>query len=126
VFFISFLLTGGISVTRKSGHICNAGLAIIQHGGWCPDLSGFGNALLIGNEIKKTSPCSSYASLLRKRAREKKTSLYPFTLSFLGDMLNDERKMSIPRHEYFLRSYYLMHLYDSGNSFNSIERLFLL
>jgi hypothetical protein len=45
-------------VPRKSGHTCNADLTIIQHGGRCPDLSGPGNALLIGHEIKKTSPYS--------------------------------------------------------------------
>jgi hypothetical protein len=33
-------------------------LTIIQYGGRCPDLSGPGNALLIGHEIKKTSPYS--------------------------------------------------------------------
>ena len=52
-FFISFPLTGGISVPRKSGHTCNADLTIIHHGGRCPDLSGPGTALLRGNEIKK-------------------------------------------------------------------------
>jgi len=41
-FFISFPLTGGISVPRKSGHTCNADLTIIHHGGRCPDLSGPG------------------------------------------------------------------------------------
>jgi len=40
-------------VPRKSGHTCNADFTILQHGGWCPDLSGPSNALLIGNEIKK-------------------------------------------------------------------------
>jgi len=45
-------------VPRKSGHTCNADLAIIQHGDRCPDLSGPGTALLIGHEIKKTSPYS--------------------------------------------------------------------
>ena len=38
---------------RKSGHTCNADFTILQHAGWCPDLSGPGTALLIGNEIKK-------------------------------------------------------------------------
>ena len=38
---------------RKSGHMCNADLTIIQYGARCPDLSGPGNALLIGHEIKK-------------------------------------------------------------------------
>jgi len=52
-FFISCPLTGCLSVPRKSGHICNADLAIIQHGGRCPDLLGPGSALLIGHEIKK-------------------------------------------------------------------------
>ena len=52
-FFISCPLTGGLSVPRKSGHTCNADLTIIHHGGRCPDLSGPGNALLIGHEIKK-------------------------------------------------------------------------
>jgi len=45
-------------VPRKSGHTCNAGLTIIPYGAWCPDLSGPGTALLIGHEIKKTSPYS--------------------------------------------------------------------
>jgi hypothetical protein len=45
-------------VPRKSGHTCNADLAIIHYGGRCPDLSGPGTALLIGHEIKKTFPCS--------------------------------------------------------------------
>jgi hypothetical protein len=40
-------------VPRKSGHMCNAYLTIIQHGGRCPDLSGPGTALLIGHEIKR-------------------------------------------------------------------------
>jgi len=40
-------------VPRKSGHTCNADLTIIQYGAWCPDLSGPGNALLIGHETKK-------------------------------------------------------------------------
>ena len=52
-FFISFPLSGGISVPRKSGHTCNADFTIIQYAGRCPDLSGPGSALLIGNEIKK-------------------------------------------------------------------------
>ena len=60
-FFISFPLTGGISVPRKSGHTCNADFASIHYGGRCPDLSGPGSALRIGNEIKKTSPCSEYS-----------------------------------------------------------------
>ena len=38
---------------RKSGHTCNADLAIIQYGAWCPDLSGPASALRIGHEIKK-------------------------------------------------------------------------
>jgi len=58
VFFISCPLTGSLSVPRKSGHTCNADLTIIQHGGRCPDLSGPVSALLIGHEIKKTSPYS--------------------------------------------------------------------
>jgi len=41
-------------VPRKSGHTCNAGLAIIPYGARCPDLSGPGTALRIGHEIKKT------------------------------------------------------------------------
>ena len=52
-FFISCPLSGGLSVPRKSGHMCNADLTIIQYGARCPDLSGPGNALLIGHEIKK-------------------------------------------------------------------------
>jgi hypothetical protein len=52
-FFVSFPLTGCISVPHKSGHTCNADLTIIQHGGRCPDLSGPSSALLTGNETKK-------------------------------------------------------------------------
>jgi hypothetical protein len=48
-------------VPLKSGHTCNADMTIIQYGARCPDLSGPGNALLIGHEIKKTSPCSMYS-----------------------------------------------------------------
>jgi len=55
-FFVSWPLTVGLSVPRKSGHTCNADLTIIQHGGRCPDLSGPGNALLIGHETKKDIP----------------------------------------------------------------------
>jgi hypothetical protein len=52
-FFVSYPLTGGLSVPRKSGHIWNAGLTSIQHGARCPDLSGPGTALRIGHETKK-------------------------------------------------------------------------
>ena len=43
---------------RKSGHTRNADLAVIQHGGRCPDLLVPATALRIGNEAKKTSQCS--------------------------------------------------------------------
>jgi hypothetical protein len=36
-------------------------MTIIQYGARCPDLSGPGNALRIGHEIKKTSPYSMYS-----------------------------------------------------------------
>ena len=58
VFFVSYPLTGSLSVPRKSGHTCNADLTIIHHGGRCPDLSGPAGALLMGHETKKTSPYS--------------------------------------------------------------------
>jgi len=44
-FFVLCPLAGGLSVPHKSGHMCNAGLIIIQHGARCPDLSGPGTAL---------------------------------------------------------------------------------
>ena len=59
VFFISCPLTGALSVPRKSGHMCNADLTIMPHGARYTDNSVLGSALLIGNEIKKTSPCSA-------------------------------------------------------------------
>jgi len=55
-FFAACPLTGGLSVPRKSGHTRNADLTIMQHGGWCPDLSGSACALLIGHETKKDIP----------------------------------------------------------------------
>jgi hypothetical protein len=40
-------------VPRKSGHTRKADLTSMQHGGWCPDLSGPTSALRIGHETKK-------------------------------------------------------------------------
>jgi len=53
VFFCLIPFNRRHHVPRKSGHTCNADLTIIHHGGWCPDLSGPGSALLIGYETKK-------------------------------------------------------------------------
>jgi hypothetical protein len=55
-FFASCLLTGGLSVPRKSGHTRNADLTIVRHGGRCPDLSGPAGALRIGHDAKKDIP----------------------------------------------------------------------
>jgi hypothetical protein len=55
-FFASCLLTGGLSVPRKSGHTRNADLTSMQHGGRCPDLSGSAGALHIRHETKKDIP----------------------------------------------------------------------
>ena len=54
--FLSCPLALGLSMPRKSGHTRSADLTIIQHGGWCPDLSGSACALLIGNAVKKDIP----------------------------------------------------------------------
>ena len=55
-FFASCLLTGDLSVPRKSGHTRNEDLTMIQHGVRCPDLSGSDGAFLIGHEAKKDIP----------------------------------------------------------------------
>ena len=48
--------TGDLSVPRKSGHVRNADLTIVYHGGRCPDLSGPAGAFIIGHETKKDTP----------------------------------------------------------------------
>jgi hypothetical protein len=53
VFFFIMPKTGGLSVPRKSGQGRNAHLTIMQHGGWCGDLSGPAGALIIGHDEKK-------------------------------------------------------------------------
>jgi hypothetical protein len=58
-FFASCPITGGLSVPRKSGHTRNKELTIMQHGGWCPDLSGPAIVSFLGHAKKKICPCST-------------------------------------------------------------------
>ena len=82
---------------RKSGHMCNAGLAIIQHGARCPDLSGPGTALRRGHEIKKTSPYSHESFFLNNPEAKRRGHVlkcYEKRLHFTGLCVNDSSGLS--------------------------------